>query len=368
MFLAIASLYFVGLPLYEGTGVLCRTSGGAQSFGYQEVGGTNKYFYTVIEANKDPKNSPTFIVLPGGPGLSAMGLTLTGMEPCLLNENGTLQDSMYSWTKFANGIWVDAPGTTGFSQGKVENTMEEWVDNLFILVSGVLKKYPTINHKVYLVAISFDASTAGMLAAKISRSKAAIDLRGIFMMSGLTGPTDIYLGCLMKARKEGLVLYDVRVAPGAKNLEKMFKYKTGNPTVQKAMGVSKKWVGLDRQVLDSLTRFGAYNTTASITEALDAGLRILVVHGDADYITNAEGGLFWMSRLAGRFSYGKQLNAAPEQPLKVGDEMIGTARMAKFSNNAKFGYVKVKDSGHMLLRNRPRGMKVLANKFMSFAE
>ncbi|KAF4664922.1 hypothetical protein FOL47_004875 [Perkinsus chesapeaki] len=370
----VTCLFLTGFPILEGTGVLCPMGRGKQYFGYQEVSSTNKY----------------------------------------------------SWTKAANGIWVDAPGSTGFSEGPLETTFEGWVNNLYTFLSEFLKKHPDLNRKLYLAVGSFDATIVGMLAAKIIELKAPINLKGILLMSGISGPLDVYHGCLLKAVERKLVnrdtydqmikafpkceeaiskcrpaspggmpsrddckaarelcdgiflvpvvnaghsVYDVRTAPGEEKT--MFKFKTGNakvffnlPDVQKALGVSKQWTFQNKEVTNAYDMYALYNTTSAITLSLDAGLAVLVVHGEHDYITNAEGAPIWMSRLAGRFPYGKQLNKAKMTPLKVGGAVIGTAKLTNFLNHARFGFVKLDGSGHAISRCQPLPLQQLAQMFM----
>ncbi|EER14545.1 hypothetical protein Pmar_PMAR010600 [Perkinsus marinus ATCC 50983] len=113
------------------SGPLCRSSIGKQHSGYVQVGGSNRYFYVAIEADVHPSKAPTFVYISGGPGDSSIACVMGLNGPCLSDPTGTKQlPNPYSWTQHANGIWVDAPGPTGFSLGPVESSLENAVANL----------------------------------------------------------------------------------------------------------------------------------------------------------------------------------------------------------------------------------------------
>ncbi|EER16573.1 hypothetical protein Pmar_PMAR017461 [Perkinsus marinus ATCC 50983] len=113
------------------SGPLCHSSVGKQHSGYVHVGGSNRYFYVAIEADAEPSKAPTFIFIGGGLGDSSIGIAMGLNGPCHADPAGTQQlPNPYSWTQHANGIWVDAPGPTGFSLGLVEPSLEKSVANL----------------------------------------------------------------------------------------------------------------------------------------------------------------------------------------------------------------------------------------------
>ncbi|KAF4745960.1 hypothetical protein FOZ62_028434, partial [Perkinsus olseni] len=77
-------------------GVLCPLSPGAQHFGYIEVDDENKglhyrYFYGIIEADKNPSTSPTFLFVGGGLGSSSIGTATRLHGPCTMDPEGETQ-------------------------------------------------------------------------------------------------------------------------------------------------------------------------------------------------------------------------------------------------------------------------------------
>ncbi|KAF4657342.1 hypothetical protein FOL47_008479 [Perkinsus chesapeaki] len=431
MFFKTAAAAVVGFALLyasvNGSGVFCPSSVGKQYFGYKQVTGTNKYFYATIEADQSPEKAPTFLYLPGGPGQSSIGTIVTDIGPCTLKSDGkTLQANPFSWTRTANGIWIDAPGNTGFSAGPTETTVTNWVNDLFLAFTEILKERPSLNTEIYLMGASADASSVSMLM-QIIDSRAAINVKGILIMSGMMGPLNIYRGSIEMAGKRRLVsaaalqkmvqlfskckaavqscqpataggepnpdacqkatevcnsatvpfvedaghsIYDLRVKPGEES--KYFKTRPGNPgtflnlpNIQRQLGVSKKWVELNQDVFAALVKYASYNTTFSVTNALDNGIKVLVIAGDQDYTTNAGGALGWMTRLSGRSAqYGAVLAAAKDEPIKVGSEVFGMMKSGKFPNKATFTYIKVNNAGHMLVQNQPTGMLQVMQMFL----
>ncbi|KAF4650737.1 hypothetical protein FOL47_000896, partial [Perkinsus chesapeaki] len=432
-------------------GVLCPHSVGRQTFGYSQVSSKNKYFYAIIEADENPSTAPTFIHLAGGPGISAMDPLLVLNGPCLIQKDGGgLDANPYSWTRKANGIWIDAPGTTGFSLGPIETTLAEYMNDLFNLLLDVFRKYPHLNHNVHLVGFSSYSSTAVLLASKIILPfKSAIDLKGVMIVSAMVGPSYVYQGCLQMAKDKKLVsqtvlkkmttdikscvnlvakckpakpggepgpaacsaaqdacdtaailpvfmmlctfagppvnelvdsvrrkkesktfewdltlfnAYDIRVRAG--NEAKYYRFLPGNPTdfynskdVQTKLGVSKAWKPLDKEVLAHFIKYAAFDVTFAVNQVLDAGLKVMVVSGDSDFITNGIGALNWMLSLKGTKSYGEKLKAVRPVPISYADGPLGNIRRLVYSNGAKIAFLNVTGGCHDMIFNQPSGMQ-----------
>ncbi|KAF4735670.1 hypothetical protein FOZ62_029174, partial [Perkinsus olseni] len=212
LLLAAAGDAFIG---YEGgkklrrlDGVLCEPSKGTQAFGYTTISENKKYFHALINAEESSPNTPTFVYLPGGPGVSALGATLTLIGPCIVEADDlTLSLNKFAWTRKANGIFMDAPGETGFSIGSTEASMREYVDNLYKTLLEVISKAPHLRENLHLVGTSFDGSTATLLAQKIIsfKSQSGIKLRSLIILDGFMSPVDMYRGAVEMARKRNLL-------------------------------------------------------------------------------------------------------------------------------------------------------------------
>ncbi|KAF4661732.1 hypothetical protein FOL47_006552 [Perkinsus chesapeaki] len=383
---------------------LCTTSVGAQSFGYVTVSDDTKYFYALINADDRADNTPTFVFLPGGPGTSATGLPLTMMGPCYISRDGkTLNTNEYSWTKKANGIFIDAPGGTGFSTGRYEANMDKFVDNMwgysssksdYMTLLEIIKREPHVKDNLRLVGFSFDGSTATLLAKKIVSLKGEnkINLKMLLILSGSMGPLDMYRGAVEMAKKRKLLSSDVIGKMTTDGYTCAERLKRCQPTssrpypdpggdchlsppgeylnrrdVQDAMGTHKYWIPNDPQVFSAFERYGAYDTTAVVSELLDSGLQVRVVNGDQDFVCNTIGAYYWTTNLKGRADYGRILAAVKPKTLKFKrGGPLGTIRKAAYPSGGSLALIEVLNGGHVFTLNKPLEMQQAIEQF--FAE
>ncbi|KAF4744869.1 hypothetical protein FOZ62_029467, partial [Perkinsus olseni] len=395
-------------------GVLCPLSPGAQHFGYITLSaGINcgssglyyRYFYGIIEADKSPQTSPTFLYIGGGLGGSSIGTATHLHGPCTMDPKGKTQLlNPYSWTENANSIWVDAPGPTGFSLGPIEPGLVEVVANLANFLRVLFKNHGSLNRDLHLVGNSASASLVAMLGSIIVRKpQLKINLKGVMMRYGVVGPLSIYQGCLTMSRgrrmlpaeelaqmaqdlktcktkiakcnsggsggppdlgacqdattfcesvthgpveEKGTSLYDVR-APTDED-DQYFKIKPGpvneflnKINVQTELGASKEFVEVNEEVLEAFDKFITYDTTSFVVDLLNEGIKVVVVAGNYDYITNAIGNLNWMTSLKGKDNYGEKLRAVQPKTLKYPKGgVLGTVRALKYATTgAKIAFI-----------------------------
>ncbi|KAF4709048.1 hypothetical protein FOZ63_025346 [Perkinsus olseni] len=377
------------------------------------------YFHALINAEESSPNTPTFVYLPGGPGVSALGATLNRIGPCIVEaDDFTLSLNDFSWARTANGIFIDAPGKTGFSVGPTETSMREYVDNLYKTLLEVISKAPHLRENLHLVGTSFDGQTliardgsvllgqnpsvdSGLYRGGVEMArnrkllpektiaKMVTDGRTCFKKVKACQPTGSHpdpdpsacqeaadfcfaslLGPLLAA---SISQYDVRTAPGLEH--KYYKLITGSPeihmndkTVQAAMGVSKQWFSSDRQVFEDFHKFVAYDTTKVVSSLLDQGLKVVVFNGDQDFVTNSLGALFWLGGLKGTVDYGEQIAAAKDTPLKFKKGgSLGTIRAVKYTTGGYLAFINVSDGSHRLVLNKPLEMQQAIEAVLSGA-
>ncbi|KAF4731617.1 hypothetical protein FOZ63_009162, partial [Perkinsus olseni] len=77
--------------------------------------------------------------------------------------------------------------------------------------------------------------------------------------------------------------------------------------VQKDLGVSKHWEPSNDQVFQAYNKYISYKGIYHTTQLLDSKLKVLVVNGDQDYLTNAVGKTEWLFKLNGIENYGVKL-------------------------------------------------------------
>ncbi|KAF4649894.1 hypothetical protein FOL47_001608, partial [Perkinsus chesapeaki] len=101
--------------LIEDKVVLCDSKAHQES-GYFRT--HHKLFFWYFVARSFLKKAPTLIHIQGDPGASTMYSVVSGNGgPCLLGEDGMSTTlNMYSYNSFANVLYIDAPGTVGYTQ------------------------------------------------------------------------------------------------------------------------------------------------------------------------------------------------------------------------------------------------------------
>ena len=175
-----------------------------QHFGYitsnQQYG--VQYFYWLFESQNNPSTDPLVLWMTGGPGCSS--------ELAIFFENGpyTVQKKFlkapelvpnpYSWNKRANVLYVDQPGTTGFST--VQNTLGYPTDessvaaDMITFLQGFYAQYPQYkNLPFYITGESYaghyiPATAAAIVTANKQNPPFVIPLRAIAVGNGLIDP------------------------------------------------------------------------------------------------------------------------------------------------------------------------------------
>ncbi|KAF4714988.1 hypothetical protein FOZ63_022988, partial [Perkinsus olseni] len=368
----------------SGGGILCPPSTARQRVGYIK---SKRHFYAVMEAEWRPDTSPTFVLFPGGLGDSVLTMALGGLGPCAFWGDEEPWRYRYGFTEQTNGIFIDAPGPTGFSTGPIEQTVEEIIDHMTVSVLELFKRYPRLNNKVHLFGFSasvchFPPDTfVAMLGDRIVKlHNSSVDLAGVLLMSGVVGPSEIYRGCYEMARKRKLVtaeqlggafhVYDVRhkAEPEDYDIDDHPPYRYLNrPDVQRKLGVSGHWQHYNDEVLDALLKYNIYDATYHVEQLLDNGVKVLVLHGDQDYITNSAGALAWVLKLNGSIEYGSMLAKVADVaiPRCAPPHALGTKRSLEYTNGAKLAFIEVSDAGHSPMVDRPLRMLSAFNSFIS---
>ncbi|MCL7022997.1 hypothetical protein MKW94_025245, partial [Papaver nudicaule] len=85
--------------------------------------GVNQLFYYFVKSERNPKEDPLVLWLVGGPRCTTIKALASEIGPISIDKeveykNGSLPTftlNPYSWTKFANIIFLDQPVGTGFS-------------------------------------------------------------------------------------------------------------------------------------------------------------------------------------------------------------------------------------------------------------
>ncbi|KAF4726138.1 hypothetical protein FOZ62_000275, partial [Perkinsus olseni] len=166
-------------------------------------------------------------------------------------------------------------------------------------------------------------------------------------------------------RQRGISFFDVRVPPGDE--ARHYHFNSGridiflnDQSVQQELHVSKTWTPNNKDVFNAFKRYIAYDATYYVTALLDKGLKVLVVNGDQDYLTNAVGSLDWMVKLKGALNYGEQLKQVTPKTVQG-----ATIKALKYSNAAKLAFIEVTNAGHSVTVYDPSAMQREVEAFLT---
>eukprot|EP00035_Acanthoeca_spectabilis_P022681 m.445179 g.445179 ORF g.445179 m.445179 type:complete len:460 (-) comp19195_c0_seq1:99-1478(-) len=179
----------------------------------------------------------------------------------------------------------------------------------------------------------------------------------------LNGYVACSYGELLPIELSGVNLYDVRMEcppdlPLCYNFSLVQDY-LNEPTVQKALGVSRKWQPCNRAVDLVMVYTGDWmvDFEDDIAAVLDAGHPVLIYAGEYDYICNWIGNKAWTDTFS--WSGKAEYAAAPNQTWTVDGQTAGTFRAAK-----GLTFIKVRDAGHMVPRDQPRNSLDMLNRHL----
>ncbi|XP_003387315.1 PREDICTED: serine carboxypeptidase-like 49 [Amphimedon queenslandica] len=162
----------------------------------QSKGGVGVHlFYWFFESRSAPSTDPLVIWLTGGPGCSSeLGLFLEN-GPFIINGTSTPTYNPYGWNSFANIIYIDQPGGTGFSY--VDKPSEYVHDetqlaiDLWNMMLAFYEKYPKYSKlDLYIFGESYAGHYVPAFARAIlaSNSIYSENLKGIAIGNGWTDP------------------------------------------------------------------------------------------------------------------------------------------------------------------------------------
>ncbi|KAF3923560.1 hypothetical protein ABW20_dc0105045 [Dactylellina cionopaga] len=140
---------------------VCK-SGSRQLTGHVNVTQHKSLFFWFHESRRDPKNDPLIIWLNGGPGASSLMGGLTELGPCMIDDDGkNTTHNPYSWSNFANIMFVDQPAGVGFSTTSndsyfpytAQDTATDFSNFIRRLFKHVIPEFAS--HKVHFMGESF---------------------------------------------------------------------------------------------------------------------------------------------------------------------------------------------------------------------
>ncbi|XGW35221.1 hypothetical protein V3C99_018888 [Haemonchus contortus] len=156
--------------------------------GYVQISQVKQLFYWYIESENDPVNDPVVLFLNGGPGCSSLQGLFLEMGPLRVNNYGeTVTRNPWTWNRYANIIYLDAPAGVGFSvrlDGLWNYTDNEVASDNYAAVKEWFKKFPERSkNDFYAAGESYAGTYIPMLSALLVEDK-NINFKGMLIGNG----------------------------------------------------------------------------------------------------------------------------------------------------------------------------------------
>ncbi|KAI9024105.1 Alpha/Beta hydrolase protein [Hyaloraphidium curvatum] len=181
-----------------------------------EASKSNLFFWLVATDHRQPKDK-LVIWLNGGPGCSSMDGMFLEIGPYQIYDvNGTLEvrDNPYSWTQYANLLFVDQPVGVGYSYADPPaymHTEEEVATEFYNFLVNFMAAFPEyLRSDLYFAGESFAGIyipyiVNGILKKNEAGAKVQFNLKGVAIGNGWIDPQRQYNGYVPFAEKYGLI-------------------------------------------------------------------------------------------------------------------------------------------------------------------
>ncbi|KAK6033227.1 serine carboxypeptidase, partial [Ostertagia ostertagi] len=159
-----------------------------QYAGYVEVSPVKQLFYWYIESESNPANDPLVLFLNGGPGCSSLQGLFLEMGPFRVNNYGeTVTRNPWTWNRYANIIYLDAPAGVGFSvrlDGLWNYTDTEVASDNYVALKEWFKKFPERRMNDFYAAGESYAGTYIPMLSSFLIDDLGINFKGMLIGNG----------------------------------------------------------------------------------------------------------------------------------------------------------------------------------------
>ncbi|VDM32607.1 unnamed protein product [Hydatigera taeniaeformis] len=148
--------------------------------------------YIFVEAANDSAIAPLVLWLNGGPGCSSLLGMFSENGPFHVRKGNQLKPNKYSWNKYANVVYLEAPAGVGFSfsyDGNVTTDDDLVADNNYFALTNFFEKFPEFKGRdFYIIGESYGGVYVPTLALRVA-DHPEMELKGIAVDNGLTSYT-----------------------------------------------------------------------------------------------------------------------------------------------------------------------------------
>ncbi|TKR81558.1 hypothetical protein L596_015409 [Steinernema carpocapsae] len=159
--------------------------------------------YWLVESERDPANDPIVLWLNGGPGCSSIVGLMTELGPFRPSADGSeLLENPYSWNKFANVFFLEAPRAVGYSYNENDpnNTVlftdDSTADDNAAAVINFFAKFSEYQNRPFFITgesyggVYIPTLTDRLLAYVNAGNKNQINFQGVAIGNGILSEYD----------------------------------------------------------------------------------------------------------------------------------------------------------------------------------
>ncbi|KAK1838112.1 carboxypeptidase Y [Colletotrichum chrysophilum] len=399
-------------------------AGSRQWTGFVPVNRNREMFFWYFESRNNPQTAPLLIWVNGGPGGSSLLGAFYELGPCKINEAGnSTTRNAFSWTNFANVVFIDQPIGVGFSYtndsnlwahdlNEAENDFNKFLD---IFLDDV---FPELSNKsIHFAGESFGGQYVPTYVSRLRRRLDSIILvnalvsfpkvvLGLYehfcvptsvqgvelsvsrrgfnhtecakMAAGYPTCEAAYGACkpvedvvMNKVTPGGLNPYDDRVdcieppLCGRLGMEEITKY-LNQAHVQKQIGVENqidfKTVNMDMNEQWSKASELFVPTSREVAAILDKKhTRVLVINGNNDIIVNTEG----VKRIFDDLLWEgqAQFRAEPWVSLHFQEPLGNRIHVGISKTSGNLSIVTVDEAGHIVPHDQPEAVMLVVKNW-----
>lgn len=177
--------------------------------GYLRVSGTLYFHYVFVESETAPSKAPIILWVNGGPGCSSLVGTFLDNGPWKVSGEGNLEPNPFSWTKFANMLYIETPVWTGFTYGStvtdITTSDDKTAFHTVVAIKLFLERFSQFrSNEFYLVGLSYAGVSIPIFSSLLIREK-QINFRGFAIGNGYLDQSKLGNSIIHYAYDHGLI-------------------------------------------------------------------------------------------------------------------------------------------------------------------
>ncbi|KAJ7066417.1 alpha/beta-hydrolase [Mycena amicta] len=406
------------LRVTEKSGICETTKNVYQASGYGDLTSKESIFFWYFDARNNASTAPLSLWFNGGPGSSSMYGLLQELGPCrIANNSKSVTLNPFSWNTNSNLLVIDQPVGTGFSHGTTTvSTSQQAASDIWKFLQIFLADTRFSHLAAVDLALwteSYGGHYGPIFAAYFLSQNDAIDsgdatgvklnLKTLGIGNGLTDPISQYPGYISYAANTSwsstkgckaqitscnnggsnsvcsaaqsycnnnilsplVGNHDVYYVPSGSDDPYPPDLTSYLATIQDAIGAEVDWVESSDAVYENFASSGDWMRSAlpALDSVIDAGVRVTLYNGDADFIVNYQGVEDMMATMTNQYS-------AEFQKQSFVTYTVDGKKAGLYKNAGGLSYVRVSGAGHEVpaYKNAQTGLQTGEAAFQMFTQ